>query len=65
MKEELKSFGRYKILRKLAEGGFGAVYIVYDPQLDRTVALKLLKLRTEAEPFGVEAEGGGGLASKR
>jgi tetratricopeptide (TPR) repeat protein len=45
----LPTFGRYEIKRKIDEGGFGAVYEAYDPQLDRTVALKLLKLRTELE----------------
>ncbi|MCX7703654.1 MAG: protein kinase, partial [Planctomycetota bacterium] len=54
--KELTSFGRYTNLRKLAEGGFGAVYIAYDPQLDRTVALKLLKLRTPAEIEHFESE---------
>jgi len=44
-----KGFGRYKVVDKIAEGGFGIVYRAYDPQLDRIVALKLLKLRTEDE----------------
>jgi|GEM_PF-2920720 len=56
--EELSLFGRYRIHRKVAEGGFGAVYLAYDPQLDRMVALKLLKLRTagEIEHFEKEAK---------
>lgn len=34
--------GRYDLERLLGTGGMGAVYLGYDPQLDRPVAIKLL-----------------------
>ncbi|WP_428261844.1 tetratricopeptide repeat protein [Haliangium sp.] len=38
------SVGRYVVLGALAVGGMGVVYTAYDPELDRKVALKLMRV---------------------
>src|SRR5262245_50601187 len=37
------SVGRYLVLSLIARGGMGEVYAAYDPELDRRVAVKLLR----------------------
>jgi serine/threonine protein kinase/predicted ATPase len=37
------AFGRYQVRRTLGAGGFGTVYLGHDTQLDRPVAIKVLR----------------------
>lgn len=39
-----QSCGRYVIVERVGVGGMGAVYSAYDPELDRKVALKLIRV---------------------
>lgn len=38
-----QKIGRFEVLRELGRGGQGAVYLAYDTQLDRQVAIKTLR----------------------
>ena len=44
-----ESIGRYVVLDFIGGGGMGVVYGAYDPQLDRRIAIKLLRARPVGE----------------
>ncbi len=53
--------GRYRIIRRLGQGGFGRVYLAHDDDLDRAVAIKVpnperIAQSEDLEAFLVEAK---------
>lgn len=45
-------YGRYRIIKELGKGTMGVVYLAHDPQIDRKVALKVLRPdRVTSEDF--------------
>ncbi len=46
---------RFQIVRNLASGGIGTVYVGWDRDLDREVAIKVLKRRFASGPGRAEA----------
>ena len=47
--------GRYTILRRLGQGGFGRVYLAHDDDLDRPVAIKVPNPERIKDPEDVQA----------
>jgi serine/threonine protein kinase/formylglycine-generating enzyme required for sulfatase activity len=47
--------GRYRIIRRLGQGGFGKVYLGHDDDLDRPVAIKVPSPERITEPQDVQA----------
>lgn len=60
--------GRYVVLERIASGGMGVVYRAYDPELERTLAIKLVRTRAAMGPesaAGSEASDGMRAALRR
>jgi serine/threonine protein kinase/predicted ATPase len=55
------AFGRYSVQRALGDGGFGTVYLCQDTQLDRSVAVKVMR----CGPDGARATTGAFLQEAR
>ncbi|MEM6295354.1 MAG: serine/threonine-protein kinase [Myxococcota bacterium] len=49
-------FGRFLIVSEVGAGAFGQVFAAFDPQLDRKIALKVLRGPDEAQADGLVAE---------
>jgi serine/threonine protein kinase len=49
--------GRYKLLTRVGQGGMGAVFTAFDPDLGRTVAIKLLHSGVDDQRLEREARG--------
>ncbi len=65
--ETEKNIGRYRVEEKLGEGAMSVVYKAHDPEINRGIAIKLLRRSLAAEPeyhkrFVSEAKAAGNLA---
>src|ERR1035438_3454716 len=50
-----QQIGRYRVQKILGKGGFGLVYLAYDDQLKRAVAIKVAHARLIAQASDAEA----------
>jgi serine/threonine protein kinase len=52
--QNIKTIGRYQILKQLGQGSMGAVYLGKDPYIERHVAIKVYRLPNDTGPEEIE-----------
>ena len=45
-----KLIGQYKLIKKIATGGMGEIYLAYDPQCKRNIVIKKIKKEIQEKP---------------
>ncbi|MBW2002031.1 MAG: protein kinase [Deltaproteobacteria bacterium] len=53
--KNIKTIGRYQIVKQLGKGSMGAVYLGKDPYIERHVAIKVYRLPNDTAPEKIEA----------